>query len=463
MPAPATRRRPARRLPDLPPPPLFGPKFRLFVGVVLAALIVAFAASPDGTLGVRVLAAALLAGCAVADARLLPAAMVAAMPFQQSLFGGEGPANVSVSDLISAAALFLLVAASARGQLRAGPAAIGLGAFLALSVASSALTYDGRGTLVSVGRNFTVTLVPLLLFASIGPRDAAWRLRNVERAWAAYAIAAVLLSAFVLYTFTTGGARASMYTLAIHKNALGPTLGLGVVVCLAGFLTLEDDRRDLRRGALAGLLACGVGLLLSFSRGAWLSTAAACTLVLWLSGRFARFVPAAAAGTLALLAVWQFVPDEVAEYATDISTKAYTVQTRLDSIDDTLALWRQSPFFGHGVGLRKVVAPHNLIVEMLGEVGLLGVAFFLAAVAGGAISLRRAWRRLGRLPGFRTALLAAIGAFAVTLLHGLADAYWRRGVAAAGWAAVGMAVGLLAASNARQASPPPAQRDRRPA
>jgi O-antigen ligase len=367
------------------------------------------------------------------------------MPFQQSIFGGDGPANVSVTDVLSALAVLLLIPAAAGRRLIGGPAVLGLVAFLALSVASSAITYDGRATLVSVGRNFTVTLVPLLLFASVGPQTLSARLRFLEKGWVLYVLAATLLSAFVLYTFIIGGARASMYTLAMHKNALGPTLGLGLVVCLAGFLTLEHQRRTVRRMALICLIACSLGLLLSFSRGAWISTAAACTFVLYLSGRFTRFVPLALLTTIALLFVWQFVPEETTVYATDFSTNAYTVQTRLNSIEATLGLWLESPFFGHGVGLRKQVAPHNLIIEMLGEVGLLGVTFFTIAVMGGVVTLDRGWKLLRDVPGCRTLVLIAIGVFMVTLLHGLVDAYWRRGVAAAGWAAVGMVVGLMLA------------------
>ena len=424
-----------------------------FAGVLAAAVAGAFLADSTGTLGVRILTAALLAGCAVADARLLLVATFAAMPFQQSILGGDGPANVSASDLLTAVASLLLVRAAVVGGLRGGAAMPGLALFLALSVVSSAVAYEGRSTAVSVGRNFTVTLVPLLLFASVGPAGRggtagpaglAWRLRAFERAIAAYVASATLLAGFVVLTFARGGAGAAMYTLAMHKNALGPTLGLGVVACLAGVLALAPGRRAARRLALAGLVACAVGLLLSFSRGAWLSTAAACTIVLYASGRSAKAVPAAVLGTLAVGLVWQLVPESTATYATDISSRAHTIQTRLDSIEDTLALWRQSPWLGQGVGLRKVVAPHNLVVEMLGEVGLVGVALFALAVAGGVVTLRSAWRRAGRLPEARPVLLAAIGVFAVTLLHGLADAYWRRGVAAGGWAAVGMAAAVVA-------------------
>lgn len=436
-----------------PAGPLF-PRTAIWFSVALAVVVsIAFLADRTGTTGVRILVVGVLVGCLATDLRLLTVAVLAVMPFQQSIFRAGGPANVSATDVLMAMSVLLLLQAMSRRKLRAGPAALPLGLFLAFSALSSAMAWEGRSTLVSIGRNFTVTLVPMMLLASVGPQDLAWRFRQCQRAWVAYTAGAVLLSGFVVYTFFTSGALAAMYALAMHKNAIGPTAGLGMIICLVLLAFGDGLSRPMRRLALTAFLACFAGLLLSFSRGAWVSVFMATAIVLVLSGRYARLVPVAIFGSIALFFLWYFVPDDIGEYATNVSTEAHTIQTRLVSIEQTLDLWKESPWIGHGVGLRKYIAPHNLFVEMLGEVGVVGVLLFLLAVAGAIVTLARAWRRLGKLPGYRPLLLILIGAFSVTLLHGLFDAYWRRGVGAAGWAAVGMAAGLLASKGSASTEP----------
>ncbi len=413
-----------------------------FAIALMACASVAFLADGTGTWGVRVITFSLLFACLTTNLRFLLIAIFAAMPFSQSLLGPYGAANISAVDILSFVALLILLNAASRSELNGGPALTGLVLFLIVSMLSSIEILSNRSTMVSLGRNFTVSLIPLLLFGSTEGENLRVKIKIFEQALFAYVLASMLLSVFVIYTFVTAGAGAAMYTLTINKNALGPTLGVAVAICFATLLTSAKTMRTWQLQVLCAFAICGVGLLLSFSRGAWLSSGVSCVLILWLSGRYTIAFPTALVGSVVVLIVWAYVPEKIADYATDIGSRSGTIRARILSIEDTLELWAQKPLFGHGVGLRKVVAPHNLIIEMLGEVGVVGLAFFVLAVIGAFFTMKHAWRESYFYPRLQFLLLASTSTFVLTILHGMMDSYWRRGVACAGWAAIGMMVAL---------------------
>ena len=95
---------------------------------------------------------------------------------------------------------------------------------------------------------------------------------------------------------------------------------------------------------------------------------------------------------------------------------------------------------GVGIGLRKRVEPHNVLILTLGETGILGLVGFLGMFAGGFYTFYLAlkWAR-GNLPATQIVLIGT-SLFLVSLLHGMMDVYWRRGVGLMGWACVGMSI-----------------------
>ena len=443
---PANHPYPPRRV---PPRGALGPPaaVRLFsrpglVALVAAALgvsVLMLAISP--TAGVVAITLFVLLVLGLRDYRLLVVALFGVMPFQQSVFGGA-VANVSPADCVAAVLSLALLREATAGRLRGGPALWPVVIFLAIGTMSSALDWDGRETLVSLGRMYTITLLPMLVFANLDRRPITPR-----RCFAAYLAAATALAGMVVVTFALHGAGAAMYSVEMNKNSLGPTFGVGLVIAIGLILTHDRGRRRGRRigwPLLAALVACGVGLLLSFSRGAWVSTAAGVLFLLVITRHYRAALYGGVPLALALGIVWQFVPDKVADYALDFNSRQHTVQTRFESIGEVMAEFDKSPLIGVGVGLRKSLEPHNVVVLTLGEEGMIGLAAFLIMFGSGFYTFRLAWRRLAADPAARSTLVVCVSVFMVSSAHGLMDVYWRRGVGAAGWACVGMAVAMMA-------------------
>jgi O-antigen ligase len=144
----------------------------------------------------------------------------------------------------------------------------------------------------------------------------------------------------------------------------------------------------------------------------------------------------------------------------DLAPGQYTVQLRTIYRHEGIALVKQHPFLGVGVGdyhtgdpTNQTVTtdPHNVLLLGAGEGGVPDLALFLLMLAGtGFVMLRR--RRFSPWAAPALALQAAI------LTHGLVDVYWVRGTPVIGWLLVGMALNPLLAndSEADEANEPQA-------
>ena len=385
--------------------------------------------------------------------RLLPVAAFGVLPVYTSAFNQLG-VNISASDWLVVLSTPLLLASVARGRLRGGAVGAWLVVFLLACTFSGVLHWEGRATVVSLARNYTVSILPLLLFANVADRP-----NFAPRCFAAYCVGATVLGVSVLATFATGGIEAAMYTVGMHKNALGPSLGLGIAVAFGWLLAERPTGR--RRTLLLGVLGvCGPALVLSLSRGGWLATGATCCLLLLLNRRVRVALYAGAFLVVVAAAGWSLLPEDKVEYASDFSTEAGTIASRIVEIERTMDIFYDNPVFGAGLGLRKFVAPHNMAVEMLGEIGLVGTTLFAAAVLAAYAAIRASWRSLrkserqlvaaGHNPAGRAWLVVSVSTavLTLTLLNGMFDAYWRRGVGSGGWMAVGLC--LAAADAARR-------------
>lgn len=356
----------------------------------------------------------------------------ALMPFQQSLVGEDAPCNLCAADITLS---LLLIAVGVRcvqqGRVRLGSMALPLFLFLSVVFTSGLLTYSGGHTLMALARILRGTLAPVLLFANGDTRPETPR-----RCFLAYLIGINILTLYSLEAFARGGIEASMYTLGIHKNALGPTFGCGIVIGLALLLTEEFSVRP-RVWLLLTLLGATMGSLLSLSRGGWLATMAGLGLLLLVT----RFWKPMAAGAAILLpmfiALLQLLPRSVAEYAEDLSTGAYNVRLRLDAMSTALQAFQRSPLFGIGIDFAYTLDPHNVYVLTLAETGLVGLGAFLLLGAGGFATCYRAAQNN---PNCRSLAIVGAGVLLVTLVDAAFDVYWRRGVGILGWACVGLMI-----------------------
>lgn len=188
-----------------------------------------------------------------------------------------------------------------------------------------------------------------------------------------------------------GGAVRAMNFWANEPNQLGGFLGLMFVLLLA--LSLGGGVSKLARLVLlASTVVTGVGLLLTFSRGAWLGVFAG--LAYLAISRGARTV---ALFAILLAVVVPLIPQSAIDranatfeepqgtFATEEVSLHGPVQTRVNQWKEMPGLWIRSPLFGHGFlsfmtltkGTKgRIYAPHSTIIALTVEEGLLGLAVY---------------------------------------------------------------------------------------
>lgn len=243
---------------------------------------------------------------------------------------------------------------------------------------------------------------------------------------------------------------------AIDGRATGPfsqpnELG---IVCAAGlpiaFVLLSHAKRP-RGRLLAGIemLVLSAGLVLSFSRGAWIAAIAACTLVIIVLPAVRRTLAIlvlagiGALGYLALLSLnldltTGLVLDRVASIG-DVSNNPG--DHRLAIWGESLRQFRAHPLLGtgpegfplHAVNGAGPVAgirpphPHNIYLSYLNEIGLLGViplTLFMGYVLSNVVRITKMarWRPSNAAAASAAAavFMPLIGVLAM-LAHGLLD------------------------------------------
>lgn len=156
-----------------------------------------------------------------------------------------------------------------------------------------------------------------------------------------------------LVTATAGAAAALVMILAGHRGSL---IGLlGSLLLLITMLTRRRSRRELV-GFLFALIVMGLGV---------------------------------AEG-------WRLAPEFIRERYRDPWQSASLI-SRIRDQQTTLEAWRSAPVLGHGTGSSSFVIagadqpafgivqgiyPHNVVIELLGEVGLVGLAAYLFGFGG---------------------------------------------------------------------------------
>ncbi len=228
------------------------------------------------------------------------------------------------------------------------------------------------------------------------------------------------------------------YGLLPHPNPFAGVLTLGLLACSVWILSRR--RWQWIAGTLSGLLGLWV-LGLSFSRAAWLGTAAGAAAILVLAWRGhlrlsrRRLVISALAflgcGLLFLTLYRPFLLARSGVGAESIEQRS--VSDRLVYLDFAMRAIRENPVLGVGAGNFPWKASyylmftdfdllgdnvHNIYLSAWAELGIVGLALYLAALASGIwAALRLLWRQP------EPARLAFFGGVIALLLIGLADHY----------------------------------------
>ena len=365
-------------------------------------------------------------------------AMCALVPFPIAIAGEAFSFNLSPVDVLAGMMVVYTVVRQGRNSgLVLAPVGIPLAFFLLINVVSSLMMSANMDSVMSLARMALATLAAVLIFGNLDIR-----LFTADRCLDIYLVGAICLSGFSLLAFMKGGIGASEYTLDIHKNSLGPIFGAGIIIAMASLLNTRFQSRY-KLFWIFSLACCGLGIMLTLSRSGWIATAAAMALILYLSRGYKAFAISLIVLIPIVVAVWYLLPDKAVTYATDLSSDAYVVKARLGAINDVMAAYQKDPLFGVGVGLRKVIEPHNVFVLTLGETGLVGLAALIALLFSSFHTFRKALRVAGDDVSKRRIVVVGAAVFLLVLVSGMMDVYWRRGVVFMAWACVGMAVGIL--------------------
>jgi hypothetical protein len=189
----------------------------------------------------------------------------------------------------------------------------------------------------------------------------------------------VTLAAFALVDRVTSAPTLDPYQGALLKepvgyaNALGLLMAIGVVLALG----LLPDTDGIRRAALTAAAAtCAVALMLTSSRGAWLSAAVGLVVVAALRCRRPALVAAiASAGVVLLLAAPRVSLGDRPAYwnvALADASEHVVLGSGAGSFDDYWLEHRPIPAY--------VRDAHSLYLETAAELGIVGLAFLLVAL-----------------------------------------------------------------------------------
>jgi O-antigen ligase len=230
---------------------------------------------------------------------------------------------------------------------------------------------------------------------------------------------------------------------------LEPLLAFGLA-----FALYADNRRD--RVAAAVLVALFVAAdLLSNSRLGWITLIAICATVAFFHRFRWRVYAAAAVAAVAAFAASGSVRHRI------------LVEFQPNSPENTLALraalWKSTlnmlihqPLFGGGLASFKqsiqpyrdpsyhedLIYPHNLVLNLWSETGLLGLAAFAWLLVQAAQVARRG---LGMGPWPRMLAIGMLGMLAAFVVHGIGDVpYFKNDQALAFWALLAVTLGAAA-------------------
>jgi len=286
-------------------------------------------------------------------------------------------------------------------------------AFLAAFLISGLLSPYRPVALGSVG------LAAVTVYVAFGSTAAALRrdpsfLRPLAVAWVAGGVGAAALGIIL-----RRGTALPASTQVLGQNALGTTLLIATILAVG-----------------CGVLLV-VGLIMTYTRGAWLGVLVGGALLLAASGA-RRVVAGSVAVLLIVVTGFALVESE----RTALLSRAASIpdlsanQDRLLLIRTALSIFAAHPVSGTGLNTFPLVYPsfrgpddpnplplpfaHNIFVNMAAEGGALGFVTFLAVVLAGITAGWR-WHRAARLGAGRAPAVIYLSAFVGAMVHQLFD------------------------------------------
>ena len=256
-----------------------------------------------------------------------------------------------------------------------------------LAFFNSSQSVNAIQTIITLGEAILLLGVFTLMFSE------QFLVHRIQKVFAMLAVLSIVINCYdfahPILTSVPGRA-AGLY---VNPNIAGQFIAMAMV---AGVTVLP---RHLR---LMFVLVCGLGVLLTFSRGAWILWGLG---MVWLGGAGViikaciRFLLVASASVIALGLIAFLFSGELgaileqtglSDYL-DANTRArlgmtgsqlsdYAAQTRILLIWESIQIGKEAPIFGHGLGYtnewRLPYQPHNMYLLFWVEGGLIGLLFY---------------------------------------------------------------------------------------
>lgn len=317
-------------------------------------------------------------------------------------------------------------------QRRAGQPLVWSG----VSTCATALVLAGAVSVLGSARPLTSAaelariLAAMLMFVVVEQlADSAPRARRLLLA--VYLSALAPLAVVVVQALTSNGVMVTdgvsrVRGTFVHPNALGLYL---VLLILTSTALARHVRLRLRLALLVVVAAGSAGLVLSYSRGAWVALVAGLLVIgVVQSKRLIAAMVAAVALVLVLFPSTQARLTDLDEGRTDRGTAGNSFVWRVDYWQQALALPGDNPLSGIGLKMTQYTtseakAPHNDFLRVYVEAGVLGLTAYLALLGALARRARSALRRTagtgrGLERGLAVGFAGCLGAFAVFSIGG---------------------------------------------
>lgn len=164
------------------------------------------------------------------------------------------------------------------------------------------------------------------------------------------------------------------YGTMLHPNILAAFLILSLLATYYFFEIYNKNNNFLKFLTTAAIFILWLGLIVTFSRVAWLIAIMA--TFLYLKKHWSKDLLLV---IFLSLVVWVGVLNwAVAPRILGLTFNNFAVQNRLNDFDRAIDLIQERPFWGHGLTLTMGEYPiHNLYLLVVTEIGLLGLAAYL--------------------------------------------------------------------------------------
>jgi hypothetical protein len=351
----------------------------------------------------------------------------ASAPLQADLSNGEGALRFSIAeiDLLICLVVFIFRQITQRRGFKVGPYMLPVFIYLAVCMASSLVDWHPDTVSTAMLQMIVYFVLATILFGNFADKPE-------HLLWGFY-----LFIAICIFLSISGLAFGTFFIYGLHKNGVGSSLGLGVIVCVDLWMAARKTKSKIFFFIATILITAG--LVFSLSRGAWLGAMVGTMVVIALRGKFKFLLQVMVVLIPVAVIFWNLMPKESQEYSIDFSRKRDNIEARYQTIDYAREQFEKSPFYGVGIGLRKEIDATNIFWITLAETGVPGLLAFAGLQIVTFLMLYKSQKKLSRSDKLYPLVSAPAGLMVNKLVHGMVDHYYARGPLLMVWASVGMA------------------------